>query len=63
MNQYFINGNKVAVEYAKHRFVGFQQRVYGVTDSAEIDAMWEQCQHSEEARDDWLPDNLEIIQA
>jgi hypothetical protein len=59
---YYINGNKVGEEYAKARFFAFNERVNGL-ERQEIAAMWAQCNSAdgEAARDEWMPDNLEIV--
>lgn len=61
--RHFINGNQVSVQAAYDRFVRFHVRVNGIEDREEIDSMWEQCLMSECARDDWMPDNLEMVQS
>lgn len=58
--EFYINGNKVGQEYAFARYLNFAERVNGM-ERAEVDATWYQCLESEEARDEWLPDNLEIV--
>ena len=58
---FYINGNRVGVEYAKARFAAFSQRVLGV-DGDDMEANWEACLKSEEARDAYFPDNLEMTE-
>lgn len=58
--EFFINGNKVGAAYAAVRFSQYHRNVNHI-EPTEIESMWSQCKESEEARDVWLPDNLEII--
>ena len=49
MNTYYINGNKVAKDFAEARFLAFCTRVNGF-DKYEALALWDECQQSEAAR-------------
>ena len=50
MNTYYINGNKVGVDYAKARFVAFHACVTGL-DGEGIENAWRNCQRDEATRD------------
>lgn len=58
--EFIINGHKTGAAYAAVRFAQYHRNVNHL-DASEIVLMWNQCKLSEEARDMWLPDNLEII--
>lgn len=54
---YYIEGKKVSQATAFQRFMDSHEMV----DADEIGAMWFQCLQSEEARDNYLPSDLEIV--
>ena len=57
MNRFFVDGKPVSQQTAVARF----QQYHEMADEDEVVAMWAECQHSEAARDDYLPAELEII--
>ena len=61
-NQYYLNGVKTS-ESKAHAF--FEQHTPGryELNCPQLADCWESCQISEEVRDSYLPDGLEIIQA
>lgn len=59
MISYYINGNKVAEVYARHRFTAYQRSLG--TPEAAISHIWESCHSSVETRTNELPDNLEMV--
>ena len=61
-NKYFINGRKVSLPEASFEFFRASPGRYEMN-QAELIQTWENCQTSEEVRDSYLPDGLEIIQA
>ena len=57
--KYFINGRQVTAKQAWEYFVSYQQWF----DISEARANWSACLRSEEARDEYLPSELELIPA
>lgn len=57
MNKFYINGQPASKTKAFETF----RREHEFCDEQETSAMWAECQVSEEARDSYLPSELEII--
>ena len=59
MTRFFIEGRQVSQQAAVARFQAYNDG----QDEDEVVSMWAQCLASEAARDDYLPADLEIVQA
>lgn len=62
MNTFYVDGKRVSHDVAVHFFAAFTPARYELR-SDELPELWESCQTSEEQRDIYLPDGLEIVQA
>ena len=56
---FYLNGQQITEKLAACHFASANQ----MCDLAEIQSMWAQCKKSEDARDNYLPAELEIIAA
>ena len=61
-NTYFINGRKVKLPEASFEFFSRSPARYEMN-QAQLLKTWDDCQTSEDARDCYLPEGLEIVQA
>jgi hypothetical protein len=58
MNKYYKDGMQIDPQHAVDTFLAHWSGAVCLPEARE---MWGQCQVSEEARDEWLPSELEIV--